>query len=1083
VYGVSDVTSDSFGHEWVMTKYGLWCHGMGLVSRLPFRYICQYGNKVFMATDNAQVSYYKKGVRQLQKVVIPAGIKKINAMVRLPKGLVAMATDNGIIIYNTVSGQLKVISIQSPSQPIAAVGNIFTDSRQRIWAFPDKGYGVVKVDPYTNSTSWLQSEKPNPSIGEECSNVFFHEDNNRNVWIIAHDGTFSYYDETKQQLVPFRLETNTNDNHPLPFITDYKADNQGNVWIRGLHNLTLLCFEQKMFHLTSINNNDTRSLCYDKDGNLLIGTITGNLLVFNKDGKQIAQHKVAESGLYTLFIDSKSRLWIGTKRSGAFMGTGSYQNMSFRNFMNNPNDPKSISSNSVYDIVEDHKHRILIGSYGDGLNIVDESQAGKIQFINMHNQLAPMSDACLRIRRIYLLDNGSVMLSTTGGLVTCSDTYSSPEKVRFHYSQHIDGDSTSLLSSEVLQVFKSKNGTIYVSSRGGGVQTLVSKNLLQNNLKFRKLPAYYKDQGTVQSILEDKCGDIWLVRENSINRYRPSTDDLDVYVMTDISNEIDFTEALPAYNSATNKVALGLLGGFITFNPDSIRRSSYCPKIVFDGILYRGEANVTPILGYKRLEISPDHRDFTILFAALDYTVSNRIKYAYRIKELSSDWTYTGLAHGATIDNLKAGKYTLVVKSTNADGEWMNNETELHFYIHPHVYETTWAKLLYFILAIIIILWIIRIYHRHNVERMKREMNEKNLKMFNQIAHEIRTPLTLIIGPVKEVIDKEPLSLTAQNYLQFVIKNAKKMMQLLDKIFDAKTINDYQEDTEMVSDDNTGRSFFTMKNTNMASVMDMANKEQKPKLLVVEDNDELRYYLVNALSNDYEVLAASNGKEGLALAGSKQPNIIITDIVMPEMDGMTMIRELKADSATSHIPVIVLTAKASMDYKLEGMREGIDDYITKPFNVDYLRMRVNYVISKQKELRQASEDSLTRKESVLKIDLPEMDSADNALMKQIMDFLNENVGNSALRVEDIAHATNLSLTALYGKMKSIVGMSPGDFMKQVRIEKAKEMIAKSDATFAEIAYNVGFADPKYFSRCFKSEVGMTPKEYRSKFRK
>jgi YesN/AraC family two-component response regulator len=265
---------------------------------------------------------------------------------------------------------------------------------------------------------------------------------------------------------------------------------------------------------------------------------------------------------------------------------------------------------------------------------------------------------------------------------------------------------------------------------------------------------------------------------------------------------------------------------------------------------------------------------------------------------------------------------------------------------------------------------------------------------------------------------------------------------------------------------------------------DLLRSEKKVRLLIVEDNDELRYYLFNALSRDYEVTEARNGKEGLELAESRQPEFIITDLMMPEMDGITMIRKIKSSPDVRHIPIIVLSAKTAITYKIEGMKEGIDDYITKPFSVEYLKTRMRNIIEKRRELQQAYVDKLSSPTgNAYKLDVPKVDDADDLLIKNVMAYLNTNASNSDLRITDIAKSVGLSQTVFYGKMKSIVGMSPGDFLRHVRMEKAKEMIAHSDLTFSEIAYAVGFSDPKYFSRCFKTDVGMTAKDYRIKFKK
>lgn len=261
------------------------------------------------------------------------------------------------------------------------------------------------------------------------------------------------------------------------------------------------------------------------------------------------------------------------------------------------------------------------------------------------------------------------------------------------------------------------------------------------------------------------------------------------------------------------------------------------------------------------------------------------------------------------------------------------------------------------------------------------------------------------------------------------------------------------------------------------------------KLLVVEDTRDLRQFLFTILSSDYSVIAAENGQEGLEKARSEMPDFIITDVMMPVMDGMTMVHELKQDKNTSHIPIVILSAKASMTDRLQGLREGVDDYITKPFSATYLKERVANIIARRRSLQQdvlvelSQQGSKTKEErnrTEFKLSSPEIIDQDKVLMDKLMAFLEKHIGDSELKMDDIAQAVNLGRTAFYGKMKSIVGMPPVEFVRHIRLQRAEELITKSKDSFSQIAYAVGFTDPKYFSKCFRKETGMSPSEYRAK---
>lgn len=254
----------------------------------------------------------------------------------------------------------------------------------------------------------------------------------------------------------------------------------------------------------------------------------------------------------------------------------------------------------------------------------------------------------------------------------------------------------------------------------------------------------------------------------------------------------------------------------------------------------------------------------------------------------------------------------------------------------------------------------------------------------------------------------------------------------------------------------------------------------KTRILVVEDNPDLRKFLVALLSPTYTVMTAANGKEGLESAVANQPDFILSDVTMPVMDGLTMVGLIKKNPEICHIPIIILSARASIDDKVQGMEQGIDDYITKPFSARYLKQRMAEVIAHRRVEEQASvEEIMQKKDGGYRLSSVKIVDYDREIMARLMDYLEEHISEADLRVEDMAAAVNLGRTVFFTKLKSIVGMSPTDFLRSLRVKRASEMLAKSKLTVAEISIAVGFSDQRYFSRVFKKEMGVTPTEYRA----
>lgn len=275
----------------------------------------------------------------------------------------------------------------------------------------------------------------------------------------------------------------------------------------------------------------------------------------------------------------------------------------------------------------------------------------------------------------------------------------------------------------------------------------------------------------------------------------------------------------------------------------------------------------------------------------------------------------------------------------------------------------------------------------------------------------------------------------------------------------------------------------------------------KEVMLLVEDNQELRSFLRSIFSQTYRVVEASDGVEGLNKALKFLPDIIISDVMMPGKDGIEMTRELRADMTTSHIPIVLLTAKTSIESKLEGLEYGADDYITKPFSATYLRARVENLLAQRRKLQSLYRDSLmtisTSSSSVSPVlpiigevseessgdaeavqSVTEMSPIDRRFMDKLLDLMEKNMDNGELIVDDFVRELAVSRSVFFKKLKTLTGLAPIEFIKEMRIKRAAQLIETGEFNMTQISYMVGINDPRYFSKCFKSKYGMTPTEYK-----
>lgn len=268
------------------------------------------------------------------------------------------------------------------------------------------------------------------------------------------------------------------------------------------------------------------------------------------------------------------------------------------------------------------------------------------------------------------------------------------------------------------------------------------------------------------------------------------------------------------------------------------------------------------------------------------------------------------------------------------------------------------------------------------------------------------------------------------------------------------------------------------------------NTDRYPiSVLVVEDNAELRNFLNDILSGTYKVIEATNGQEGLEQALQYVPDFIISDVMMPVMDGLDMVKAIKAHRDVCHIPIILLSAKSSLDDRISGLEQGIDDYITKPFSSTYLKTRIKSLLHQRKQLQelyleqwsdQKKEDPVPTLLVEVEPERPQIVPFDEVFMKRVMEIMHNQMDNSKLTIDEFAQELGMGRTVFYQKLKSIVGLSPIDFVREMRIKRAKQLMETGEYNVSTIAYMTGFNDPKYFSKCFKKKYGVSPSEFTPK---
>ena len=370
---------------------------------------------------------------------------------------------------------------------------------------------------------------------------------------------------------------------------------------------------------------------------------------------------------------------------------------------------------------------------------------------------------------------------------------------------------------------------------------------------------------------------------------------------------------------------------------------------------------------------------------------------------------------------------------------------------------------------------------RARIQDERTKMEREQLDFYTQVSHELRTPLTLIQGPLDQLLrtnDFRGASDEARELFSIVRRNTHHLTGLVNKMLDAQVGTPIQEMTSAQVD------AITVSQPIATPAVDTEQDEDAPTVLIVDDNADIRTYLRSILQGQYRLLEAEDGQCGLELAREQVPDLIVSDVMKPVMNGLEFCQQVKKDSISSHIPVILLTARALEKHQIEGYESGADAYITKPFSPELLLARIDNLLQSRHQLKDlwgmkpATENVAEAATPTEAIVVAATTPIEDAFISQFKKIVEERLSDSNLSVEDLAADMGLSRVQLYRKVKALTGSTPIDLLRKARLAQARRLLLESTQTVSEIAYQVGFASPSYFTKCYKDEFGTVPGEAR-----
>ncbi len=366
---------------------------------------------------------------------------------------------------------------------------------------------------------------------------------------------------------------------------------------------------------------------------------------------------------------------------------------------------------------------------------------------------------------------------------------------------------------------------------------------------------------------------------------------------------------------------------------------------------------------------------------------------------------------------------------------------------------------------------------RARIQDERMLMEREQLDFYTQVSHELRTPLTLIQGPLDQLLrtnDFRDATDNARELFSIVRRNTQHLTSLINKMLDAQVGTPIQEMTSAQVD------AITVSQPIAAPAVEPEQDEDAPTVLIVDDNADIRTYLRSILQGQYRLLEAEDGKRGLELAREQVPDLIVSDVMMPVMNGLEFCQQVKKDVISSHIPVILLTARALEKQQIEGYESGADAYITKPFSPELLLARIDNLLQSRHQLKDlwgmkpVTEASVTPPQGTAVATTP----IEDAFISRFKNMVEERLSDNNLSIEDLAADMGLSRVQLYRKVKALTGNTPVDLLRKARLAQAQKLLQESTLSVSEIAYQVGFASPSYFTKCYKDEFGTVPGEAR-----
>ena len=966
-----------------------------------------------------------------------------------------------------------------------------------------------------------------------------------------------------------------------------------------------------------------REICEGNDGTLWIGTEDKGLFNYNPSSGSLVpfEHPSIYRNVHGLCLDG-DELWVGTFSGG--LNRVNLETRQVKHYARGERE-NEMPADDAFAICRTTTGDILIGC-----------TSGLLKYNRATDDFTRINP----LKNIFVYDivedfNGNLWVATYANGVFCYNVHEHQWKNYLFNEQ----DSSSLPYNRVVGIYEDSQKRLWFMTLGGGIcyYNPTEDDFIRFDISDG-LPS-----NIVYEMVEDNDGNLWMTSNSGLICFNPDKGVKHIYTTANglLSNHFNFKSG---YKDKNGNIYLGSVNGLVIFNAKTFESNDFVPPVVitdfylFNKPLYASDEG-SPLdesITYKdELKLKADQNTFSLQVAVLSYQAPEMNRLEYCLEGFDKEWYSVGRNSMISYSGLPYGNYKLRIRGANSDGTWNPVERQLSICIYPPFYLSIWAYVFY-VLLIVFVFFRTFIYYRKKQKRRQKRLMEKferekerelysaKIDFFTNVAHEIRTPLTLIKGPLENVlasksvpneirddleimdlnanrlldlvnqlldfrktesesfrlnflecnvvsvwqmiykrfqssarqksltfsveipdelyasVDKEAFTKIISNLLTNAIKYAENYIRVRMSIADGQLLLSVSNDGQLVPPDMReeifkpfvqykGGSLHMVPGTgiglalarslaelhggslNMVTnaednefllLLPLKHKDSFAKdnhleqqehssvedteiasnsykyegarytILVVEDSQDMLDFVARQLSFDYHVLTALNGRQALNVLEAETVHLVISDIMMPEMDGLELCAYLKSELDYSHIPVILLTAKTTIQSKIEGLKLGADAYIEKPFSVEYLKVCVANLLSNREKLRKSFAHS-----PFVEANSMAMNKADETFLCVLNEVVTAHLQDSEFGLDEMSAALHMSRSSLSRKIKGILDMTPGDYVRLERLKKAAQLLKEGGYKINEICYMTGFNTPSYFTKCFQKQFGVLPKDF------